>query len=137
MKAKHLVFLLIIMTAFLSSGCERKKNPSRDEIPPIKDVLGKFQRAVADKNAAAIDSLFLAEAYDLGYYSGTVLETVYPDSDSSGFFAFGRKEFFYTKNKAVVTCFIMADSADTGRRVEITLEKDGKNWYLKRFDLKP
>lgn len=137
MSARQILFFLTALIVIVSTGCERKKNPSRDEIPLIKEVLGKFQRAVVEKNAAAIDSLFMAEAYDLGYSSSQVLEAVYPNPDSSRFFAFGRKEFFYVKDKAVVTCFIMADSADSGRKVEITLEKDGETWYLKRFDLKP
>lgn len=124
--------LLAVIFALLSCA---EKNPPRDEIPLIKDLLGKIDRAVRDRNAAQIDSLMIADALKLGYNSETVLKDVYPE-DTSTFYTFGRREFFYTEDKGVVNCFIMADSADSGRPVEMTLVKANDHWYLKRFDLK-
>ena len=94
-----------------------------------------MEQAVRDKNAAALDSLILAESYDEGYHSSKILADVYPD-DTGSFLTFGRREFFYTKDNGVVNCYIVADTADTGRAVEITLAKKYDNWYLKKFDLK-
>ena len=117
-------------------SCERKKNPPRDEIPIIKNLLGQFERAVKDKNAARIDSIMIAESLELGYSSRSILAAVYTDPINSTFHTFGNRSFAYTKDKASVTCFIMADSADPGRPVEITLVKTGHLWLIKRFDLK-
>jgi len=124
---------IIVLSLGLVVGCGEDV-PSRDEIPAIKDMLGKLERAVKSKSPAVIDSLIVAEAYDMGYHSTRIMEDVYRDDTT--FFAFGRKNFFYTEKKAVVECMIMADSTDQGRPVEMTLVKKHKKWYLKRFDLK-
>jgi hypothetical protein len=125
--------LLLMAFLLLTLACTRK-NPPRDEIPVIKNVLAKLDRAVKDQNAAAIDSLIIAEAFDKGYSSTKILDDVYDGGRS--FYTFGRREFFYTKDRAVVNCFIMADSVDAGRPTEITLVKAGDRWLIKRFDLK-
>ena len=119
-----------------------EKNPPRDEIPLIKNLLGQFEQAVKEKNSAGIDSLIIAEAYEEGYHSTKILSDIYgtgdtgPDIDTGSFLKFGGREFFYTKDIGVVNCFIVSDTADTGRPVEITLVKKYDQWYLKRFDLK-
>jgi hypothetical protein len=130
----NIACVFLLMSIFLS--CERKKNPPRDEIPAIKDLLGEFERAVKEKNGAAMDSLMIAEAAELGYSSSGILAEVYSESNQGTFYTFGGRSFSYTKKKALVNCFIMADSADSGRSVEITLVKAGDRWLIKRFDLK-
>ena len=125
------VFCLSII---LFGGCAEKE-PSRDEIPLIKNTLARFEKAVKDKNAAAIDSLIIVDDNE-GYNSSKVMKDVYSVSSDDSILAFGKREFFYTQDKAVVNCFIMADSADSGRPFEITLVKKAKRWYIKRFDLK-
>jgi hypothetical protein len=117
-------------------SCSREKNPPRDEIPLIKDTMGYFELAVKDKNVAAMDSLMSNDAAKLGYSARSILSEVYPDSAESTFFSFGKRSFAYTKDKAAVNCFIMADSTDSGRPVEITLVKSHDRWLVKRFDLK-
>lgn len=133
--SKYIIVFLMLLAQVLVS-CERKKNPPRDEIPVIKDLLGHFEQAVKERNAAAIDSLMIAEALELGYSSQTILSTVYPDYENDTFLGFGNRSFFYTKDKASVTCDIMSDTTDTGRPVEITLVKVDETWLIKRFDLK-
>jgi hypothetical protein len=116
-------------------GCAEKE-PSRDEIPAIKNVLARFENSIKEKNPAAIDSLIIADSDNEGYNSMKALTDVYSDSLNGSFLTFGKREFFYTKDKAVVNCFILADSTDNGRPFEITLVKKSKQWYIKRFDLK-
>ncbi len=72
---------------------------------------------------------------DLGYSGTGILATAYPN-DSAGFHGLARKDFFYTDDRAKVTCFIQANKADTGRAVEMILEKRHDNWFIRRFDLK-
>jgi len=126
-----IIFLIPVLILML--GCAEEE-PPRDEIAVIKDFLGKFENAVKSKTPARIDSLIIADAFDLGYHSTRIMEDVF--QDDTAFFAFGRKSFTYTNDKASVECMIMADSTDSGRPVEITLVKKSKKWYLKRFDLK-
>jgi len=136
MKLKtKIIFGGVIISAIMLLSCARK-NPPRDEIPILKDVLAKFEQAVKAQSAAQIDSLMIAEALELGYNSGRILSEIYPDTGQGTFYTFGKRNFFYTKDKAVVNCLIMADSLDIGRPVEITLVKTGKSWLIKRFDLK-
>jgi len=134
MKNRALIILILLPLILVVSCTE--KNPPREEIPVIKDLLGRFETAVRDKNAALIDSLMIAEAYDLGYNSTQILSVVYPDPDTSRFLKFGNREFFYTEEVGKVSCIIIADTADPGRPVEITLVKAYNQWYIKRFELK-
>lgn len=135
LRCQKLLRLLAFIPAVLITLSCAEKNPPREEIPAIKDFLGKFQQAVKEQNPAVMDSLIAFEALDLGYSSGSILSNVYGWPDEGSFYAFGRRSFFYTKDRAVVNCFIMADSADTGRPVKMTLVKKGDQWLLKRFEL--
>lgn len=136
MKKNFLMVLTAGLTLALlaSSGCV-KKNPPRDEIPIIKDFLARLEISVKAKNAAAIDSLIIADALEQGYSSTRILDEVYREPDTS-FYTFGQREFFYTKDRAVVTCKIMAVENCIGRPLEMTLIKVGDRWLLKKFDLK-
>ncbi|MCX6827566.1 MAG: hypothetical protein NTV06_09950 [candidate division Zixibacteria bacterium] len=132
---KKLWLWLILGMIGLSISCGQK-NPPRDEIPIIKDLLAKFEQSIKDRNASLIDSLFLTQIYDRGYASKRVLAAIYDSTGEGGFYAFGKREFLYTKNIGLVICRIMADSADSGRPVEITLEKVSDYWLIRGFDLK-
>lgn len=123
--------LLISLVLFCA-----EENPPRDEIPAIKDLLARFEEAVREHNPILMDSLIMAEAYDSGYNSPRILSEIYSDSTNGSSYTFGRRSFSYTKDKAVVNCFIKADSADSGRPVEIILVKSGDQWLVKRFDFK-
>ncbi|MEW5925104.1 MAG: hypothetical protein AB1746_14050 [Candidatus Zixiibacteriota bacterium] len=125
--------ITIISISLIILGCTEKA-PSRDEIPIIKNFLAKFEQAVKDYNAAQIDSMIIAEAYDDGYNSAKILEDVYQGGDA--FYTFGNRNFDYIKDKAVVQFNILADSTGTGRPAEMLLVKKHKQWYLKRFDVK-
>lgn len=134
-------FSIIITGLFLLISCA-EKNPPRDEIPLIKNLLAKFEQAVREKNAAGIDSLIIAEAYEQGYHSTKILADIYgtgdtgPDIDTGSFLKFGGREFSYTKEISFVKCLIVSDTLGEGRPVEITLVKKYDQWYLKQFDLK-
>lgn len=128
-------FLISAIFVVLAVSCSQK-NPPRDEIPRIKDILAKLEQATKEKNAAAIDSLIMADSYVKGYSSQTVLSKVYPSPKDTGFYSFGKREFFYTENKAVVNCSILRNSADSGRPAEITLNKISDRWLIEKFDLK-
>lgn len=131
--SRRTIVLIAISMLLIALGCEEKA-PPRDEIPIIKNFLAKFEQAVKDYNAALIDSMTIAEAYDEGYNSTKILGDIYQGRDA--FYTFGNRNFDYTKNKAIVQFNILADSTDGGRPAEMTLVKIHKQWYLKRFDLK-
>ncbi len=147
---KSLVKLSIIIAGLLLLISCAEKNPPRDEIPLIKNLLAKFEQAVREKNAAGIDSLIIAEAYDEGYHSTKILSDIYGpgdtglDIDTSSFLKFGGREFSYTKDIGFVKCTIVSgtgnasltgDTGSLGRPVEIIVVKKYGQWYLKRFDL--
>jgi len=126
---------MIIVLALLLGACA-KKNPPRDEIPVIKNLLARLETAIKEGNAAAIDSLIMAQSYEHGYNSTSILEKIDTYLNGREFFGFGHREFFYTKTEGVVKCAVKADSADAGQAVEIILEKVGESWLVKKFDLK-
>jgi len=128
-------FLIGIVLLILAVSCSHK-NPPRDEIPKIKNILAKLEQTIKEKNAAAIDSLIIADSYSKGYSSQTIISRVYPSPEDTNFFSFGKREFFYTENKAVVNCSILRNSADSGRPAEITLTKIADRWLIEKFDLK-
>jgi hypothetical protein len=135
MKRILFVFVLIASSGIaISIGC-RAKNPSRDEIPVIKDLLAKLESNVRDRNVAAIDSLIVADAYPEGYTADKLLADVYPPGIGS-FLTFGNREFYYSRDNGVVNCRIKEDSADTGRVIEFDLVKRGGRWLVEKFELK-
>jgi hypothetical protein len=133
-KVIYYPFLFILLLSVLS--CSSKKNPPRDEIPVIKDLLADLEMAIKDKNPEVIDSLMADNAAELGYNSEQILSAVYSDTGENQSYSFGKRDFFYVKDKARVNCFIIADSTDPGRELEITLIKKDNRWKIKRFDLK-
>lgn len=129
----RLLKLSIIASGLLLIISCAEKNPPRDEIRMIKNLLAKFEQAVREKNPAGIDSLIIAEAYDEGYHSTKILEDIYGTSE---FLKFGSREFSYTKDIGFVKCFIVSDTLSEGRPVEIIVIKKYDQWFLKQFDLK-
>lgn len=129
----RLLKLSIIASGLLLIISCAEKNPPRDEIRMIKNLLAKFEQAVREKNPAGIDSLIIAEAYDEGYHSTKILEDIYGTGE---FLKFGSREFSYTKDIGFVKCFIVSDTLSEGRPVEIIVIKKYDQWFLKQFDLK-
>ena len=132
----------IIAACLLAIISCAEKNPPRDEIPLIKNLLGQFEKAVREKNPAGIDSLIIAEAYEQGYHSTKILSDIYQSGDADTdivtgeFIKFGAREFSYTKDIGFVKCLIVSDTLDIGRPVEILVVKKYDQWFLKQFDLK-
>ena len=135
MRRVTITFLSFTTLALFLTGCG-KKNPSRDEIPVIKTQLAKLEQALKEGNAAAVDSLIMAQSYDLGYSSTSIFDSINTYLKGRSLYGFSKREFFYTKSDGVVKCALKADSADAGRPVEIIMEKVGETWLIKRFDLK-
>jgi len=131
---KRMVWPAAGIICLMVFSCSQEDNPPRDEIPLIKDALGAFEKAVRARDRVAIDSLLSDEAVSEGESAGAILDKVYPGGDTAAFETFGRRSFFYTKGRANVDCFIMADSIDPGRPIEIILEKKDDRWLIRSFD---
>jgi hypothetical protein len=134
-KTPGFVNIVILAAGMAVIGCG-EKSPSRDEMPVIKAFFGNLESAIRDKNEAGIDSLMIPKAFELGYSAEKILSDVYLGSDTVEFYALGRKNYSYNKDIAIADCYIMQNPDDSGRAVELMLEKSGDNWYLKKFDLK-
>ncbi|UCD95418.1 MAG: hypothetical protein JSU69_05045 [Candidatus Zixiibacteriota bacterium] len=133
--SRFTVILSAVVLAVLAVTCS-EKNPPRDEIPRVKDTMARLEEAIKSKNPNGIDSLMSSGARRLGYSPEQIMTDVCADTVSGSFYTFGKREFFYTKDKAMVRFRIMIDSSDTGRPAEITLVKDRNQWLVKRFDLR-
>jgi hypothetical protein len=133
---RRIIISLCLLLPLLAILACTEKAPPREEIPFIKDLLGRFENAVRDRNAALIDSMIIAEAYQQGYNSTRILSDIYPDPDTSRFLKFNDWEFFYTEDIGKVSLFIQSDTVERGRPAEITLVKVGNQWLIKSFDLK-
>ena len=81
------LFIISALLLLIVSCVE--KNPPRDEIPLIKNLLGQFEKAVREHNPAGIDSLIIAEAYDEGYHSTKILSDIYGSNNTEDFIKFG------------------------------------------------
>ncbi len=110
------------------------KNPPRDEIPVIKDTLAEFQEALYDKNPVKIDSLLSSDAAQNNLDANGIISAIYGGGDS--FYSFGQREFFYTRDRAVVKCTVMATQDDKGRPLEITLGKEKDRWLIRSLEFK-
>ena len=133
-KCNSVIVLILLGGMAVLTGC-KAKNPSRDEIPAIKNLLAKLETGARDRNPAAIDSLIIADAYPKGYTSEKLLSDIYP-AGVGNFLTFGNREFYYSRENGVVNCRIKADSADTGRALEFDLIKTEGRWLVEKFELK-
>ena len=117
----------------LGIGCTNK-TPDRDHIPVLRKKLFDLQQAVASKNRAAVDSLLSIEILEVGEDTDSLLRYVYGTDGSFSFRQFGKAEYFYTRDKARIDCFIMDSLATEDRPMTFTLILDGGRWLFKRFE---
>jgi hypothetical protein len=129
------LILSVVLSLLILTSCA-EKNPPRDEIPKIKDVLAKLEAGIKSRNAALIDSFIFADSFNKGCNSLMILSKIDSCLGDSSFHSIGKREFFYTKDRANVTCRILADARGEGYPTQISLIHVGDRWLIENFEVK-
>ncbi len=122
----------LIGVMIFTTGCERKKQLSREEIPAIKTSLVAIENVIKAYNADYVDSLLSDDADNVGTTAQGVLDFVYGD-DLSEFVGFTHKQIYYRGDAARVDAKISGPDGPV-RDVSITLRKQEGEWYLKKIE---
>jgi hypothetical protein len=102
-ESKHIIVLIAILLSLLILGCVGK--PPEDDVALIKELLGKFERGLKEKNIMVLDSVISKKQKDLASQLIT------------NFSAWGEIKNVYIANKRFT---IIKDSA----KVELTLQME-------------
>jgi hypothetical protein len=134
---KNLVPISILAAALIgaATGCEFKKNISRDEIPIIKKSVGEIETAIRADDAAGLDSLLSNEAARSGTSARSILDFVYhsgPNDTLAEFVGFTDKQIFFRGDAARVDASISGPGGPVAD-VTITLKKEHDIWRIKKI----
>ena len=127
---------LAIVAVVILSGCSGEDLPSRDEIPILRQTVHAVEQAVAAGNRAGLDSLLSVQMLDEGQSGDSLLSFIYGPDRSFPFYRLGDCQIFYTKDLAVVDCYIMDSTQTTDRPIKLyfTKAKETDVWLLKKFE---
>jgi len=123
----------IALGFILAGGCGQK-TPSRDHIPVLQQRVFQLQEAIKANNRAAIDSLLSVSILSEGLDSDSLLRFVYGPAGEYPFDRLGDYEIFYTKERALIKCYIMDSSACRDRPIRLIYKYEHDMWLLKSFD---
>lgn len=135
---KCLSLLVLIMILAMGCGIKREKP---DDVKLIKNVVGKFQRAVNQKHRPALDSLYIKGELSQEYRIPKLLQDLY-DLGELRNIRFASKRFEIFGDSAAVTCTLLAEDfkvpeEKTIRKpFEINLLKQKKEWKIVGHKLK-
>ncbi len=134
---KRLIPISILIAALIAAlvGCEFKKNISREEIPIIKQSIGKMETAIRADDDAGLDSLLSGEAAESGTTARSILDFVYHAGENdtlTEFVGFGDKQIFFRGDAARVDASISGPDGPVAD-VTITLKKEDDIWRIKQI----
>ena len=125
--------ILALISVLALAGCGGDDLPSRDEIPIIRKRVAALEGAIASADTARLDSLLSVEILDEKQDSDSLLSFVYGPDGEFSFYRFGGCEIFYTKELAVVDCYVMDSTETEVRPIKLYFTKAQNVWLLKRF----
>jgi len=128
-------FLTGIVTVMMIAGCGEEELPSRDEIPVLRQSVAALEQAIASGNPVVLDSLLSVEMLDLGQSSDSLLGFVFGPERDFPFYRLGDCEIFYTKDLAVVDCFVMDSTETADRPIKLHFKKFNEHWLLRKFEV--
>jgi hypothetical protein len=126
--------VLAIAAVVVLSGCSGEDLPSRDEIPVLRKTVYAVEQAVAANNRAGLDSLLSVQMLDEGESGDSLLSFIYGPDRSFPFHRLGDCQIFYTRDLAVVDCFVMDSTETTDRPIKLYFTKSKELWLLKKFE---
>ncbi len=125
--------LMVAAILWTLAGCGGDDLPSRDEIPVLRQRVFALEQAIVSGNPVVLDSILSVEILDEKQSSDSLLNFVFgPDRDFP-FHRLGGCEIFYTKDLAVVDCFLMDSTETTNRPIKLYFKKFDTLWLLTRF----
>ena len=124
---------VIGMVALLLSSCGKEKLPSREQIPVLRERLFALEAGLREHNRAAIDSLLSVDILDYKQDSDSLLRFVYRPDGTFAFRKLGDYTIFFSRELAVIDCFIMDSTGEHDRPLRLMYRHDRDIWLLTEF----
>ena len=126
-------FLVTLTLAGFMLGCGGDDLPSRDQIPVLRARLFALEQGIRDHSRAAIDSLLSVDILDVKQSSDSLLRFVYGPGDTLPFVRLGDYTIFFSREMAVIDCFIMDSTEQPNRPLRLMYKLDDDLWLLREF----
>lgn len=123
---KKVLFLIFLASLFLSFNC--KKAP--DDIIVIKNLVTRFQLALANKNSAQLDSLFVPKKELLQKDPSELVNKIFSQDTKNLIIADKRFEIHDSQAKAIFT--IKIDTFQ--QKMNLYLIKYKKKWWIVNYE---
>ncbi|MCJ7507507.1 MAG: hypothetical protein MUO85_02100 [candidate division Zixibacteria bacterium] len=124
---KIIFCFVLLMLVFVTLNCFRKEN----EVPKIKEVMGKFDRGISQNNVVILDSVCTKEI------SPKILDEIYKQKGFNQPQISERKFFIYEKEAKI--SFVLKDQkSDTipALPMELLLKKKWGKWRIESYEMK-
>lgn len=130
--SRFIVSFLLLLSGLLI-GCGSEELPSREQIPVLRARLFALQQGLSERNRPALDSLLSVDILDIHEDSDSLLRFVYGSDGSYSFRQLGDYTIFFSKDLAVIDCFVMDSTARRDRPLRLIYGLDHDIWLLKEF----
>ena len=125
--------LICFSLAVLAAACSKEELPSREQIPVLRGRLFALQQALSEQTRGAIDSLLSVDILELHQDSDSLLRFVYGADGTFPFRRLGDYTIFFSKELAVIDCYVMDSTARHDRPLRLIYKFDHDLWLLKEF----
>jgi hypothetical protein len=133
---KYLIVLIVAFLSFLNLNCVGK--PPENDVALIKEVLGKFERGLKEKNIAVLDSVINKKQKDLG--SKLITDLSAWGEIKNIYIA--NKRFTITKNSAKVELKLKMqviksreELEEFEKSVNLLLNKKRGKWKIEKYEI--
>jgi hypothetical protein len=135
-ESKYLIVLIVVLLSLLLLGCVGK--PPENDVALIKELLGKFERGLKEKNIAVLDSVISKKQKDLG--SKLIMDLSIWGEIKNVYIA--NKRFTIIKGNATVELKLAIEILKTGEELEkfeksvnLFLNKKRGKWRIEKYEI--
>jgi hypothetical protein len=135
-ESKYLIVLIAVLLSLLILGCVGK--PPENDVASIKELLGKFEKGLKEKNIAVLDSVISKKQKDLA--SKLITDLSFWGEIKNVYIA--NKRFTIIKNSAKVELKLKMEALKSGEELEefeksvnLFLDKKRGKWKIEKYEI--
>ncbi len=135
-ESKYLIVLIVVLLSFLILDCVGK--PPENDVALIKELLGKFEKGLKEKNITVLDSVTSKKQKDLAsklitdFSAWGEIKNVY----------IANRRFTIIKDSAKVELKLKMEASKSGEELEefekplnLFLIKKGGKWRIEKYEI--
>jgi hypothetical protein len=135
-ESKYLIVLIAVLLSFLILGCVGK--PPENDVALIKELLGKFERGLQEKNVTVLDSVISKKQKD--FASKLIMDLSAWGEMKNVYIA--NKRFTIIKDSAKVELKLQMEAGKSGEELEkfekslnLFLNKKRGKWRIEKYEI--